>query len=159
MCPLAAASPRHAGVYTSDITYEDLHSQFHLPALDAAKNLGLGLTIFKARAVWRAVPPRLRRPRVRVLPTCLSRPPAFPLSHPQRVCRKHGVKRWPFRSNPDKYIPLSALHSLQVCTRVRACTCRTRAPQACPPIFTPPATVRPPPPSHAALWRGQLHPG
>lgn len=49
------------GRYTSDITLEEMEGYYHLPAYEAARRMGIGLTILK------------------------------------RLCRKFGVKRWPYQ--------------------------------------------------------------
>ena len=58
-----------AGRYTSDITMEEIQQHFHLPAYEAARRMGIGLTILK------------------------------------RLCRKFGLKRWPYQRkkfNPEE---------------------------------------------------------
>jgi len=58
-----------AGRYTSDITMEEIEQHFHLPAYEAARRMGIGLTILK------------------------------------RLCRKFGLKRWPYQRkkfNPEE---------------------------------------------------------
>eukprot|EP00887_Chlorella_sp_A99_P003443 scaffold7.g3443.t1 len=49
------------GVIPSEITFEQIAAQFHLPSEEACVKLGVSLTVLK------------------------------------RICRKHGIERWPFR--------------------------------------------------------------
>ena len=59
------------------ITFEQLQEHFDKPLVDAAHILGVCTTFFKVRA----------------------RGPPVGLSHfgLQKTCRKHGIKRWPWR--------------------------------------------------------------
>lgn len=110
-----------SGAYCDEVSKRDLEGLAHLPCPEAAKRVGLGLTVRAAAACLgfqrfkKSLP--MRTPTLRYTRPLLPCFQAF-----KHRCRALGIKKWPYRKGSPKVRPTKGSHCTGLLEPPNLCT-------------------------------------